>query len=161
MNKKKKIVYFHLSKEELELHITELFGFFENFIMKGTYTFCERLRNSDFFCITEIKEVQQIFEKAKIPKKNNKKLKTHLSLRDVVVILMLNNMYQKAYFSDGGDDMDATLTNAISGIDGVELEGVRGFMLKLAKNLEEQMSEAAINVLGFKEAMQPIYDFEV
>ena len=161
LDKDKKIIYVNLSNQLIEHHIDALFGFFDYFIIKGTSDFSERVRESDFCCITEVKEVKEIFEKAVKPTKRNKKLKTLLALRDVVVILMMNNIFQKAYFSDGGDDLHNLFANSISDVHDLEVEEGRDHLLKTAKGLEEEMCKLANNMAGFKEAMQPIFDFPV
>jgi len=161
LDKDKKIIYINLSNHLIEHHITALFSFFDYFIINGTSDFSERVRESDFCCITEVKEVKEIIQKAIKPTKRNKKLKTILSLRDVVVILMMNNVFQKSYFSDGGDDLHYMIESSIDENQDVVAEEVRDHLLKTAKSLEEEMCKLANDMDGFKEAMQPIFDFPV
>lgn len=161
LDKTMRILYIVLSNEIVEHHITALFGFFDYFIIKGSSEFSERVRESAFCCVTEVKEVEEIYDKAVRLTKRNKKRKTYLTLRDVVVILMINHIFQKAYFSDGGDDLHNLLANSISDIDDLKVEEVRSHLLKTAKSLEEEICKLAGGMAGFKEAMQPIFDFPV
>lgn len=161
LNKKKKIIYITLAHEALQNHIFALFGFFDWFIVHGTSNFSERVREMDFYCITEIKETKEMFEKGVRATKRNKKRETLFSLRDVVVILMINHLFQKAYFSDGGDEIHSLFECSTADIKELAVEDVRNHMLKMAKNFEEDLYKLEEQVVGLKEAMQPIFNFPV
>ena len=155
------MIYIQLSNKPVEHHITALFQFFNYFIFNGKSEFSERVRQADFCCITEINEVSNLFAKAVKATKRNKKRRTLLSMRDVVVVVMLNNIFQKAYFSDGGDDLHNLFAGSIINSDGVKVEELRDYMLKIAKSLEEELCKMANPMEGFKETVQPIFDFPV
>ena len=161
LDKTKCIISIQLSNQALETHITALFDFFDYFIVNGKSNFSERVREADFCCITEIKEVREMFAKAVKATKRSKKKRTLLSMRDVVVVVMLNNIFQKAYFSDAGDDLHNLFAGSIGDIEDLEAEEVRDYMFKVAKNLEEELCKMANPMDGFEEAMEPIFDFPV
>jgi hypothetical protein len=161
LDKTKKILYIGLSNELVAHHIIALFSFFDYFIIKGIFDFSERVRESPFCCITEVKEVKEIFENAMRLTKRNKKRQTKLTLRDVVVLLMVNNIFQKAFFSDGGDELHNFFAHCVDDIDGLAVEEIRNHLLKTAKGLEEEICKLINDRAGFKEAMQPIFDFPV
>jgi hypothetical protein len=161
LNKKKKIIELSFDDERVFHHINTLFGFFDYSIVNGITNFSERVRESDFYCITEINEVRVILQKAEKATKRNKSRATKLSLRDVVVLLMINNIFQKAYFSECGDEFDNILASSVSDIDDLEAVEVRDYMLKMAKNIEVEICNYASDRDDFKEAMKPIFDFPV
>ena len=74
---------------------------------------------------------------------------------------MLNNISQKAYFSDGGDAIEELFDRMMQKLANYEPGKLRNFMLKHAKLLEEYMYGIAKNTEGFEEAMKPILAFEV
>jgi len=79
--------------------------------------------------------VKELFENAMRLTKRNKKGKTKLTLRDAVVLLMVNNVFQKAFFSDGGDDLHNFFAHCVDDIEGLGVEEVRTNLLKTAKGL--------------------------
>ncbi len=161
LNKKKKIVYFSLANDLVSHHISALFSFFECLIINGTSNFSERVREADFCCITEIKETKKLFEKSIKATNKDKEYQTKFSLRDVVVILMINNIFQKTYFSDGGDDLHDVIEDSVSGYNDLAATEVRDHMLKMAKALEENFCNKELSLKGLDKAMQPIFDFPV
>ena len=142
-------------------YMNTLFVFFEYFIIQGESNFSERVRAAPFCCVTEVREVHEIFKNATAETKLNHRYTTSFSLRDVVVLLMLNNISQKAFFSDCGDAIEDFLDRMMQKLDNYEPGKLRNFMLKHAKLLEEYMYGIAKNTEGFDEAMKPILAFEV
>lgn len=161
LNKKEKIIELSFDDERVFHHINALFSFFDCIIVNGITNFSERVRESDFYCITEINEVRIILQKAEKATKRNKSRRTKLSLRDVVVLLMVNNIFQKSYFSECGDELDDILASSVSDIDELAAVKIRDYMLRMAKNIEKEICNYASNRDDFKEAMQPIFDFPV
>ncbi len=161
LNKKKKVVYFSLANDLVSHHISSLFAFFEYLIIYGTSNFSERVREADFCCITEIKETKKIFERSLKATKKNKDYETKFSLREVVVILMINNIFQKTYFSDGGDDLHKIFVDSVSHYSEVTATEMRDHMLRMAKSLEDNFCSEELSIKGLKEAMKPIFDFPV
>ena len=161
LDKTKKVIFIQLTNDGFADHVMSLFGFFDYFIINGKSEFSERVRESDFCCITEVNEVHEMFKKAMKATKRSKKYKTLMSIRDVVVVLMLNNIFQKAYFSDGGDDLHNLFAGAIGIDDGIAVEEVRDFMFKIAKNLEVELCSLANDMEGFRNAINPILEFPV
>lgn len=161
LDKTKKVIFIQLTNDGFADHVMSLFSFFDYFIINGKSEFSERVRESDFCCITEVNEVHEMFKKAMKATKRSKKYKTLMSIRDVVVVLMLNNIFQKAYFSDGGDDLHNLFAGAIGIDDGIAVEEVRDFMFKIAKNLEVELCSLANDMEGFRNAINPILEFPV
>ncbi len=161
LNKRKKVVYFSLANDLVSQHIVALFSFFDYLIILGTSNFSERVREADFYCITEIKETKKIFERSLKATKRNKDYETRFSLRDLVVLLMINNIFQKAYFSDAGDDLHKVFEDSVSHYNELAPTVIRDHMLKMAKSLEENFCNEALSIKGLDKAMQPIFDFPV
>ena len=161
LNKKKKVIYFSLANDFVSHHISALFSFFEYIIVLGTSNFSERVRESDFYCITEIKETKKVFQKSLKATKRNKDYETRFSLRDLVVLLMINHIFQKAYFSDGGDDLHKVFEDSVSHYSDLAPTAIRDHMLKMAKSLEENFCNETLSIKGLDKAMQPIFDFLV
>ena len=74
---------------------------------------------------------------------------------------MLNNIWQKNYFSDGGDEIHTVLDDCLKDKGRATTEEIRNYMLATAKELDEYLRLQACQTDGFEEAMQPIYDFAV
>ena len=161
LNKKKKIIELSFDDERVFNHINALYGFFDYTIVNGSTNFSERVRESDFYCITEINEVRIILQKAEKATKRNKDRRTKLSLRDVVVLLMVNNIFQKAYFSECGDELDQILESSVADKGDLAATQIRDYMLRMAKNIEKEICKYADDNEDFKVAMQPIFDFPV
>ncbi len=161
LNKKKKVIYFSLANNFVSHHISALFSFFEYIIIHGTSNFSERVREADFCCISEVKETKKVFERSLKATNRNKDHETKLSLRDVVVVLMINNLFQKAYFSDGGDDLHKVFEDSVSHYSDLAATEMRDHMLRMAKSLENNFCSEELSIKGLKEAMQPIFDFPV
>ena len=143
-------------------YMANLFAFFDFFIMLGVSDFSERVREADFCCITEVNEVREIFKKAVKATKRKATYATSLTLRDIVVLLMLNNLFQKTTFSDAGDELENIFEEtAIRGEGKATAKDMRNHMLKLAKILEDHLYNAAIDIDGFEKAIRPIFNFPV
>ncbi len=143
-------------------YMANLFAFFDFFIILGVSDFSERVREADFCCITEVNEVREIYKNAVKATKRDAQYPTSLTLRDVVVFLMLNNLFQKITFSDAGDELENMFEEtATRGGGKATAKDMRTHMLKLAKILEDHLYNAAIDIDGFKEAIRPILNFPV
>ena len=86
-----------------------------------------------------------------------------LSLRDLVVLFMMNNLFQKNYFSDGDDEVYEVLESLHTEEEEekASTEDIRDYMLRTARELDDYLRAIGSHVDGFAEAMQPIYDFAV
>ena len=162
LDKEKKVASLHIAEgHEMVALISASFAFFDRFALYGELDFSNRLREAGFCCTTEIKEVTKLFNLAIEEAKLDEDYEMPLSLRDVVVILMLNNIWQKNYFSDGGDEIHTVLDDCLKDKGRATTEEIRNYMLATAKELDEYLRLQACQTDGFEEAMQPIYDFAV
>ena len=161
LNKTTMIIQFSLVDEEWAIYMNTLFVFFDFFIMQSESDFSERVRAADFCCVTEVHEVHEILKSAMAATKFDKEYTTSFSLRDVVVVLMLNNISQKAYFSDIGDEIHNLYDDVMQKFADYKPGNLRNYMLKRAKLLEDYVYNIAVNTQGFEEAMKPILAFAV
>ena len=81
--------------------------------------------------------------------------------RDVVVMLMMNSISQKSYFADCGDDLIAYYQSQIIEEDDISATEIRDHILRYGETLIEYIYEAVKDKKGFKEAIQPIFEFPV
>ena len=161
LDKTTPIILMSLANEQWADYIESLFDLFELFIWLGTSEFSERVRAADFCCITEVREFKQFFDTTLEITKIDKDYKFSLSLRDVVVMLMMNSISQKAYFADCGDDLIAFYQSQIIEEDDISAIEVRNHMLRYGETLKEYIYDAVKDKKGFQEAIQPIFDFPV
>lgn len=161
LDKTTHILYVQLTNQFMVHHIKSLFAFFDYFIINGQSDFSNRVRESAFCCITDVNEVREMFTKAVKATKRNKKRRTYFSLRDVVVFLMLNNIFQKSFFSDGGDHLHNFFADTILNNQDLQVSEVRDYMLKMAKSIEEEFYNLAKDMDGFMDAINPIFNFPV
>jgi len=162
LDKEKEVARLCFEKEHKMVAIIKAsFAFFDRFIIGSDSDFSSRVLGANFCCSTEIKEVTARYNLAVETAKLDEAYEMILSLRDVVVILMVNNIWQKSYFSDGGDEVHALLEKSLPEEGNATMEQMREFLLNNAKALDEHLCNQAHNTKGFEEAMQPIYDFAV
>ena len=114
--------------------------------------FSKSVRLAPFCCVTEVREVHEIVKNAIAKTKLDKKYTTSFSLRDVVVLLMLNSISQKAYFSDIGDEIHDLYDGVMQKYANYESGNLRNYLLKKAKLLEDYIIDLAKNAEGFEEA---------
>ena len=143
--------------------INAAFAFFTRFLLYGESDFSNRLHEEVFCCTTEIREVEELFYQAKEKAKLNEEYAMPLSLRDLVVLFMMNNLFQKNYFSDGDDEVYEVLESLHTEEEEekASTEDIRDYMLRTARELDDYLRAIGSHVDGFAEAMQPIYDFAV
>ena len=162
LDKETKVAGMYIAEEhEMVALINASFSFFDRFTLYGESDFSLRVQQAGFCCSTEIREVKVLFNEAKEKAKLEEDYEMSLSLRDVVVLLMLNNIWQKNYFSDGGDEVHGVLDDCLKEEGRATTEQIRDYMLGTAKELDEYLRLQAWQTDGFTEAMQPIYDFAV
>lgn len=162
LDKEKEVARLHFKEEREIVSIIKIsFAFFDRFIIAGDSDFSARVLGANFCCSADIKEVTALYnisvEKAKLDETYEMKL----SLRDVVVLLMVNNIWQKCYFSDGGDEVHSIIENCLTKGGNATMEQMREFLLVNARALDKHLTSQAHDAEGFKEAMKPIYDFAV
>jgi len=163
LDKEKVVASLYMAEVEMVNLINATFAFFTRFLLFGESDFSNRLHKESFCCTTEIREVTELFNLAKEATKLDEDYVMPLSLRDVVVLLMVNNLFQKNYFSDGGDEVYELLESLHTEEEKEKAttEDIRDYMLGTARELDEYLRTQASHVDGFAEAMQPIYDFAV
>ena len=161
LDKKMPIMLMSLANEQWADYLLSLFDLFERFILLGTSEFSERVRAADFCCITEVREFKQLFDTTLEITNIDKDYKFSLSLRDVVVMLMMNSISQKSYFTDCGDDLIAFYQSQIIEEDDFSATEIRDHMLRYGETLKEYIYEAVKDKKGFQEAIRPIFDFPV
>ena len=161
LDKTTPIMIMSLTNEPWTDYFLSLFDLFERFILSGTSEFSERVRAADFCCITEVREFKILFDRTLEATQIDKNYKFSLSLRDVVVMLMMNSISQKSYFADCGDELIAYYESQITEEDDITAKEVRNHMLNYGETLKEYIYDAVKDKKGFKEAIQPIFDFPV
>ncbi len=154
-------IQFSLADKAWSSYIIGLFTCFNYFIMQGESDFSARVRAAPFCCVTEVREVREIFNNALAETNLDEDYIASFSLRDVVVLLMMNNISQKAFFSDGGDKMHDFYDKVTNDAIGDKSVNMRDYMLMYAKVLQEIVCHLAKNTEGFEEAMKPILAFAV
>ena len=161
LNKTKVVTKISVADPATAHFISTVFAIFEFFIFHGVSEFSERVREADFCCVTEIHEVRDKYHKAVETTKRRKTYAFPLSLRDIVVLLMLNSIFQKLYFSDAGDELQGILEETTPKGGKATGTDARNYMLKMAKAMEDHLFNAAIDTEGFEEVIRPILDFPV
>ena len=162
LDKEKEVASLLFEEEREMVSIMKIsFAFFDRFIFAGDSDFSTRVLGANFCCSAEIKEVTAIYNIAVEKAEVDETYEMKLSLRDVVVLLMLNNIWQKCYFSDGGDEVHSVIENCLTEGGNATMEQMREFLLVNARALDKHLNSQALDAEGFKEAMQPIYDFAV
>ncbi len=161
LDKTTTIVQISLSLERWSIFLTSIFVIFEYFIWLGDSEFSARVRAADFCCITEIREVKALLEKEIAATKLDPLYPTSFSLRDVIVLMMMNTILQKAFFSDCAEDMDVRFASAMKDHGDVDPNKMRDYVLSHATAINEYLYEQAEDEEGFLEAIQPINDFPV
>ncbi len=163
LDKEKVVAYLCMVEVAKVNLINATFAFFTRFLLYGESNFSNRLHEESFCCTTEIREVAELFNQAREKAKLDEDYAMPLSLRDVVMLLMVNNLFQKNYFSDGGDEVYEVLESLHTEEEKEKAttEEIRDYMLCTARELDDYLSTQASHVDGFAEAMQPIYDFAV
>lgn len=111
------------------------FAFFDCLIIGSDSNFSSRVLGANFCCATEIKEITARYNLAVEAAKLDGAYEMIISLRDVVVILMVNNIWQKSYFSNGGDEVHALLEKSLFGEANATMEQMREFLLTNANTL--------------------------
>jgi len=163
LDKEKVVAYLCMDEVAKVNLINATFAFFTRFLLFGESNFSNRLHEESFCCTTEIREVTELFKQAKEKAKLDERYAMPLSLRDVVVLLMVNNLFQKNYFSDGGDEVYEVLESLHTEEEKEKAStvAIRDYMLGTARELDNYLRSQTSHIDGFAEAMQPIYDFTV
>ena len=161
LDKTTTIVQMSLSNERWSKFVTSIFVLFEYFIWLGESEFSQRVREADFCCITEIREVKELIEREIAATKLDQHHPTSFSLRDVIVLMMINTILQKAYFSDCADELYASFSDPMKDDEEQNPKKLRDYVLSHAAAVNEYLLEQACDKEGFQEALEPIDEFPV